>query len=83
MVESNVEARCLISLPLGAREGDVIRRALLVERESRVPKTEISLSQEGNTLLLEITAEDSSSLRASINSYMNWISSLVNLIETL
>ncbi|MDP6155647.1 MAG: KEOPS complex subunit Pcc1 [Candidatus Thermoplasmatota archaeon] len=83
MNESNMEARCLLSFPMSAKKGDVICRALLVEGENQVPKTEVSLVREGARLLLEITAEDSSSLRACVNSYMNWISSLNALIETL
>lgn len=78
-----MNSRCLLSFPLGAKEVDVIRQALLVEGESQVPKTEVSIARDGNTLLVEIAAGDSSSLRACINSYMNWISSLVNLIGTL
>jgi len=83
MNENNIKARCLLSFALGAREGDVIRQALLVEGDNQVPKTEVSLARDGNILLVEIAAEDSSSLRACINSYMNWISSLKNLMEIL
>ena len=83
MNDNKMKARCLLSFSPGARKGDVIRRALLVEGENQIPKTEVSFTRDGNRLLVEIAAENSSSLRACINSYMNWISSLMNLIETL
>ena len=79
--KSNVRSR--LEFRLGETEADVIYRALKVEGEHQVPRTKVSLGRNGDMMFIEIEAEDSSSLRACINSYINWIRSLSNLMDTL
>ena len=39
------------------------------------------LEKEGNHLIVTIEAEDTVALRASLNAYMRWINSIVNVLE--
>jgi len=76
-----MERKGVLSFEIGRRKADVICQALGVEGKHRVPGTSVSISIHGDLLRIEINARDSSSLRASINSYLNWLSSLTNLLD--
>ena len=49
------------------------KAAILPESEREIQRTSVSVITEEKWLMLSITAEDTTSLRAAINSYMRWI----------
>lgn len=53
---------------------DAIARALQPEAaSSEVPKTRGEIRREGESLRVEIAADDLPSLRASVNSHLRWV----------
>lgn len=46
-------------------------------------RSKISLHDENGLLVLEIEASDTTALRASLNSYLRWINSILNVLEKL
>ncbi len=54
-------------------EASVIHRALSPEAGRDLPKARISLSGPRPPLSITIDAEDTSALRAAVNSYLRWI----------
>lgn len=53
-------------------EALVLRRALEPEAGRDLPKARVSLSGGPRRLTITIDAEDTSSLRAAVNSYLRW-----------
>ena len=51
----------------------VIVKSLFPEMQQRIPKTKIHLISENAQILMTISANDVSSLRAAANSYIRWI----------
>ena len=51
---------------------------LIPEMKERIPRSKVSLKSHGNDLIIRIEAEDVSALRASISSYLRWISVAMN-----
>jgi tRNA threonylcarbamoyladenosine modification (KEOPS) complex Pcc1 subunit len=49
-----------------------VEGALSPESTSEVPKTSGRTTRTGETVRVELTAEDLSSLRAALNSYLRW-----------
>ncbi len=43
----------------------------------------VKLSRDGLFLVLSVEAEDTVALRATLNSYLRWISSTINVIDTV
>lgn len=41
------------------------------------------LEREGNSLVLNVEADDTVALRASLNAYLRWISSILGVLEVL
>ena len=62
-----------------AEEASIIERSLSPEIEHKVPKTEIKIKTENKTIFLEIESNDTSSLRAAVNSYLRWINTAMNV----
>jgi KEOPS complex subunit Pcc1 len=62
-------------------------KALIPETKSNVtPRSTIKIEREGNELVLKFFAEDTSALRASINSYLRFIyltKSIIKVIEDM
>jgi tRNA threonylcarbamoyladenosine modification (KEOPS) complex Pcc1 subunit len=46
-------------------------------------RTKTSLTADGDFLVLCVEAEDTVALRASLNAYLRWIGSVVNVMEML
>jgi len=54
--------------------------------EARSPQThraKVKLEKEGSFLFLSVEAEDTVALRATLNSYLYWINSTVNVIKVV
>ncbi len=59
-------------ITLEGPEAAVVRDALSPEAGRDVPKARVSVSGTGRTVILTIDAEDTSALRAAVNSYLRW-----------
>lgn len=46
-------------------------------------RSKVSLHDENGLLVLEIEASDTTALRASLNSYLRWINSILDVLEKL
>lgn len=60
------------TITLDGPEADIVRRALAPEAGRDVPKARVALSGRGRRLTITIDAEDTSALRAAVNSYLRW-----------
>ena len=60
-------------------EAKVVSESLMPEIKHKIPKTNAKLSCDGNRFLLEIQADDVSSLRAACNSYLRWINTALDV----
>ena len=52
---------------------EILRKSLSPETTNELPRTNVSVKNEGNDLVLILEAEDVSSLRAVLNSYLRWL----------
>lgn len=64
-------------------EAMVVARSLDPEIKNKIPKTDVKVSLSDKIFLLEIQANDISSLRAACNSYLRWISTALNVKKTV
>ena len=60
-------------------EASIIQKSLSPEIKHKVPKTDINIRVSDKTIFLEISSNDTSSLRAAINSYLRWINTAINV----
>ena len=58
-------------LTLRTAHPEVVRRALSPELAERIPRTEVSVSGD-EEVVIDIEAQDLTSLRAALNSYIRW-----------
>ncbi|MGQ4911234.1 MAG: KEOPS complex subunit Pcc1 [Candidatus Thorarchaeota archaeon] len=66
----------VIRIPMDSEdECRILYQALLPETtSSSTDRSRVDLTVDGNTLILHIEANDLTALRASMNSYLSWIS---------
>ena len=62
-----------------ADEAKIVTRSLDPEIKHKIPKTDVKLTTSDKTVFLDIKANDTSSLRAAINSYLRWINTAINV----
>ena len=63
---------------------EIILKALVPEvRKTPTMRSRAFLEKEDSFLVLKIKANDTVALRASVNAYLRWINSIVNVLETL
>ncbi|HEC81533.1 MAG TPA: hypothetical protein ENI42_03795 [Thermoplasmatales archaeon] len=60
-------------------DAEVVVKSLGPEVEKRIPKTTVKLGFDGREMVLFISAGDTSSLRAAVNSYLRWIETALNV----
>ena len=65
--------KAVFTFELGPHRNRAVLAALGPEASRDVPRAAARVSSEGPQLRLEITAEDSASLRAAVNSYLRWV----------
>lgn len=84
-VDLAVRARAAVLLNFGsAKVRDVVYRALMPEVEKPVSgRSKVELVKEDSCLVLNVEAKDTVALRAALNSYLRWINSLTNILQTL
>jgi len=46
-------------------------------------RSKVDLSRDGQALVLNVEAQDTVALRAALNSYLRWINSTKNVLETV
>jgi len=64
-------------------ESHIVKDSLYPEIKHKVPKTDIEIKAAHKILFLEIKSNDTSSLRAAINSYLRWIITAINVKKIL
>jgi KEOPS complex subunit Pcc1 len=79
MLAEKASAILKVNLP-SERISETIQRALEPEtKTSLTDRSRMKLSREGKTVTLVFKAEDTTALRASMNSYLNWLHLLLDL----
>ena len=64
-------------------DAQLIAESLHPEIKHKIPKTNVVLKCNQNTLTLKIESADLSSLRAACNSYLRWIQTAQNVKQLL
>ncbi len=72
-----------ISLTLPESERKIFLGSLEPEILNPIPKTQINITETNAGVLLTITAETTSSLRAALNSYLRWLHSISEISENI
>jgi tRNA threonylcarbamoyladenosine modification (KEOPS) complex Pcc1 subunit len=63
---------------------EIILKALQPEVEKpATPRSSVNLAKEDGSLVLKVETKDTAALRATLNAYLRWVSSLMNVLETL
>ncbi len=80
-----MNAKAIISLKFHSKEQiDSIFKALKPETCSPASsRSKVKMIKEGNSLNLVFEAQDTSALRAAINSYLNWIRLTKEILKSL
>jgi KEOPS complex subunit Pcc1 len=63
--------RARVTLEAGA-DAPALLQALSPEAGREVPRSTTTLSLDGSTVVLEVSADDAGALRAALNSYLRW-----------
>ena len=59
------------------QDAEIIEQSLSPEIHQKIPKSDVSLTRSGKILTLTVKSSDVSSLRASCNSYLRWIQTVL------
>lgn len=80
-----MKAKAAIRLTMRSeRQLEAMVDALTPEVERQVgTRSKVTLSSEKTTLVLSVEAEDTSALRAALNSYLRWANSALNVMESV
>ena len=62
-----------ISIKKSEASADVVARSLHPETKRDIPRSEVKIKEDETFVCIEITAKDTSSLRAALNSYLRWM----------
>jgi tRNA threonylcarbamoyladenosine modification (KEOPS) complex Pcc1 subunit len=62
---------------------DIVFEALTPETRTSYGRSKATLEKEGLFLILKVEAEDTVAVRATLNAYLRWISSVVSVLEVL
>ncbi len=63
------------------RDANIVYSAVLPEVKQRISKTRISLGHTDKKIILDISSEDVSALRAACNSFLRWVATVVDVKE--
>ena len=67
-----------------AKELETVKASLLPEvNKPGSGRAHVTLSSESAFLVLTVEADDTVALRSTLNAYLRWISSTMNVVETL
>jgi KEOPS complex subunit Pcc1 len=80
-----VKAKAAVRLPFKSeKQLRSMLDALAPEVKRQVGiRSKATLKAEEQTLVLEIEADDTVALRAALNTYLRWINSALNVLETM
>ncbi len=80
-----VKAKATIRLKLTSlKQLETVKSALLPEiNKPGSPRAHVAVHSEDTYLVLEAEADDTVALRSTLNAYLRWINSAVNVVETL
>ncbi len=62
-----------ISIKKNENAASVVARSLHPETKREIPRSIVKIKEDENHICIEITAKDTSSLRAALNSYLRWM----------
>jgi KEOPS complex subunit Pcc1 len=65
-----------------SKEASIVANSIDPEIRNKIPKTKVYTKLSGKNYSITIEAEDTSSLRAAINSYLRWINTALNVKKT-
>lgn len=71
-----------ITLELDPIRKKIVLQSLFPELYRAVPRTEVRLNETEIGLIFTIKAEDTSALRAALNSYLRWINCIISTTDT-
>jgi tRNA threonylcarbamoyladenosine modification (KEOPS) complex Pcc1 subunit len=71
-----------ISADLEESISKIVLESLLPELSRAVSRTQVNISKSGTGIILKISADDSSALRAAINSYLRWLDCIISTVTT-
>ena len=60
-------------------EAEIVLKSINPEINNKIPKTNAQIKKDKNRIYLNIYSEDTSSLRAAINSYLRWIKTALEI----
>lgn len=60
------------TLTLRSEHAEVVGRALSPELTERIPRTKVEVTAKDGEVVIGIEAEDTTALRAALNSYIRW-----------
>ncbi len=69
------------SVRVSTRDAVKLEAVLRPEGSRPLPRTKVSVRSVEGDLLLEVTAQDTSALRAALNSYLRWTSTALKMME--
>ncbi len=81
----STSAKATLHLKLDS-EKQLITLLSALSPEAKAPTTRrasVKLRKEGNFLTVAVEAEDTVALRATLNAYLHWINSTINVIDAL
>jgi len=64
-------------------QASIITRSLQPELKKDIPDTTITIDCDQNKVIINISAKNTSALRAASNSYLRWIQTAVNITNVL
>ena len=79
-----MEAEAEIRLELGDELTELLERSLKPEAETpATPRAKAHIKAVGRTLTIFIEAQDTTALRAAVNSYLRWVEGCLSALEGL
>ena len=73
-----------VSIELNPMLLEAVNTALIPESETpSSDRSETSITVEGNLLIIQTRASDTTALRASLNSYLRWVQGIQSIVESI
>ncbi len=65
--------KAIITLKKDGKIAQIVAKSLLPETERKIPRTEVNVRDDVDTIYIELRAKDVNALRAAMNSYLRWM----------
>ena len=72
-----------IKIQCGEKMASTIELALAPEAKEEMPRCDVHIDREAGDLILDFNADDTSSLRAALNSYLRWVEVAMSTSEEI